>query len=39
MVGIMIARMIINPLKEIETLMVKAENGDLTVEGTSWSAS
>lgn len=34
MVGIMIARMIINPLKEIETLMVKAENGDLTVEGT-----
>ncbi len=32
--GIVIARMITNPLKEIETLMVKAENGDLTVQGT-----
>lgn len=31
--GIVIARMITNPLKEIETLMVEAEHGDLTVEG------
>ena len=31
--GIVIARMIKNPLKEIETLMAQAENGDLTVEG------
>ena len=31
--GTIIARMIINPLKDMETLMVKAENGDLTVEG------
>ncbi|WP_203248339.1 methyl-accepting chemotaxis protein [Sporosarcina beigongshangi] len=31
--GIVIARMIIHPLKEIETLMVEAEHGDLTVEG------
>lgn len=31
--GIVIARMITNPLKEIEILMVKAENGDLTVKG------
>ena len=31
--GFVIARMIVNPLKEIERLMVEAENGDLTVEG------
>ena len=31
--GIFITRMITNPLKEIETLMVEAEHGDLTVEG------
>lgn len=31
--GYVIARMIVSPLKEIETLMVEAENGDLTVEG------
>lgn len=34
LLGIVIARMIINPLKEMETLMVEAENGDLTVVGT-----
>ena len=32
--GTFIARMIIRPLKEIEELLVKAEDGDLTVEGT-----
>ncbi|MEG0261057.1 MAG: HAMP domain-containing methyl-accepting chemotaxis protein [Lysinibacillus sp.] len=32
--GIIVARMIINPIKDIEMLMNKAENGDLTVEGT-----
>ena len=31
--GMVITRMITRPIKEIETLMVKAENGDLTVEG------
>lgn len=31
--GIVIVRMIVNPLKEIGTLMVEAEHGDLTVEG------
>lgn len=31
--GILITRMITNPLKEIESLMVEAEKGDLTVEG------
>ncbi|MEK4426187.1 methyl-accepting chemotaxis protein [Solibacillus sp. FSL K6-1523] len=36
--GIIIARMIINPLKDMETLMIKAENGDLTVEGKYRSA-
>lgn len=33
MMGYVISRMIINPIKAIETLMAKAENGDLTVEG------
>lgn len=32
--GIAIVRMIKNPLEEIQTLMVEAEKGDLTVEGT-----
>ncbi len=32
--GIGITRMITNPLKGIQELMVRAENGDLTVEGT-----
>lgn len=36
--GIVIGRMIVNPLKEMETLMIKAENGDLTVEGKYRSA-
>ncbi|MFJ8066355.1 methyl-accepting chemotaxis protein [Psychrobacillus sp. NPDC096426] len=31
--GTVIARMITKPLSEIQKLMVKAENGDLTVEG------
>lgn len=31
--GSVIARMITNPLSEIQKLMVKAENGDLTVKG------
>lgn len=31
--GIGIGRMIVRPLKELETLMVEAEQGDLTVEG------
>ena len=33
LMGIVIVRMIVNPLKEIGTLMVEAEHGDLTVEG------
>lgn len=32
--GLMITRMIVNPLKEMKDLMADAENGDLTVEGT-----
>ena len=36
--GMVITRMITRPIKEIETLMVKAENGDLTVEGKYHSA-
>lgn len=32
--GMMIVRMITRPLKQMETLMVQAERGDLTVEGT-----
>ncbi|WP_342513782.1 methyl-accepting chemotaxis protein [Sporosarcina sp. FSL K6-1522] len=31
--GYVIARMIITPLKEMETLMVEAENGNLAIEG------
>ncbi len=33
-VGFIITRMITNPVKEMQTLMESAENGDLTVEGS-----
>ncbi|KMY51855.1 methyl-accepting chemotaxis protein [Peribacillus loiseleuriae] len=33
-IGFIITRMIVNPVKEIQGLMENAENGDLTVEGS-----
>ncbi|WP_053583776.1 methyl-accepting chemotaxis protein [Lysinibacillus contaminans] len=38
LMGYVISRMIINPIKAIETLMAKAESGDLTVAGKYRSA-
>lgn len=38
LMGYVISKMIINPIKAIETLMAKAENGNLTVQGKYRSA-
>ncbi|MGI8387541.1 methyl-accepting chemotaxis protein [Robertmurraya sp. P23] len=34
LIGILISRMIVNPIKQMQSLLAKAENGDFTVQGT-----